>query len=215
MQGLCAPRRLALALLAVLAFASHADTPASDAAPQESSDKAIVVLSVSHERDEPVNATFYLDHFNAQRRSLDSAIGDTYPPESDFDDRSGKLYILELNPGDHQVDTWRLWAGSRFEPAIMPRPLQFTVQKGDVVYIGNLHVRIVTGKKFLSIGSIKSVTPVVQDRSTTDIALAESRMPSLQGKVRIALLALGDWTVDGKTIRRNDPPMVPIFIPRK
>jgi 2-keto-4-pentenoate hydratase/2-oxohepta-3-ene-1,7-dioic acid hydratase in catechol pathway len=56
--------------------------------------------------------------------------------------------------------------------------------------------------------------PVVQDKSTEDIAIAEKLTPTLKGRIQSALLPLGPWMVGKETERRTDPLPMP-FMPKK
>jgi hypothetical protein len=216
-------RRLAglLVMLLVSTLPGCAGTPVSGSASvAEVSDKAIVIVSITHDIEAGMgaDAIFYLDEGKYPGRAVLQSVNKvlTIPQESEFADRRGHLYILEVDPGPHQFDGWQVHSGGiRIFPKTRAKPLQFTVDKGQAVYVGNLHAQLVLGRKVLFGARLANgATPTVQDRSAQDIALAESRSPALKGRIRTALLPLGPWVTDGETVQRTDPLPVP-YVPKK
>lgn len=167
-----------------------------DIAPAQLSDKAVIVLSVSHDDGarSAANAIFYMDG-----QSLgDLVVMQTQPQmvlRNDFKGRHGRLFILEVTPGHHRIVGWQVVsAGFRITPAQKPVPLEFDVDKGDVVYLGNLHAQLVLGHKTLFGGrAANDARIVVADRSDEDIPLAEAQTPALKLHMRTALLPQGPW----------------------
>jgi len=152
----------------------------------ETAQKAIVVLSISQD-SEVGNAThsiFYLDNDRLTDRAILSSVQTvlSIPTKSDFQDRRGHLYLLELPPGQHQIDTWQVATnGNRVFPKSKLEPLRFEAQRGEVLYIGNLHADIEMGKVSFLLPSMPVwAAASVVDRSSNDILVAEARVPSLR-----------------------------------
>jgi hypothetical protein len=185
----------------------------------ELDDKAIVILSVSHDAGagNGANAIFYLDETRYPGRVVIMSRQDTFsiPTASDFKNRRGHLYVLELEPGRHQIDGWQVTSGGiRIVAEKAPEPLEFEVHKGDVLYLGNLHAKLSLGLRGLGGRMANDASAVVADQHEQDLALAEEKTPALKGRVRIALLAQDAWDRGGQTVRRMDS-VVPFYLPKK
>ncbi|MDY0743513.1 hypothetical protein SNE35_03310 [Paucibacter sp. R3-3] len=189
-------------------------TPVSpNASASDIGQKAIVLISVSHDQGagNGANAIFYLDESRYPGRVVMKSIQDnlSIPVKSDFRDRRGHLYVLELEPGSHTIDGWQVAsAGARISAPV--EPLQFEVKRGEVLYLGNLHAKLVLGHGMLfGARSASNAMPVVVDRHEEDIALAEARVPAMKGQIRVALLSLGPLMPVGEASKRYDPVVIP------
>lgn len=210
-------RRAALALPALLA--ACAGTPvAQNVTPTQLGDKAVVVLSVSHDSGAAgaANAIFYLDNDDVVHRVVMRSMQDTLPGmavKSDFADRYGHLFVLEVAPGHHTIATWQVASGGvRLSSAHKIAPLEFDVAAGQALYLGNLHAQLVLGHKTLFGHRVASdARPVVVDRGDEDIPLAVANSPALKDRLQKALLPLGPWG-DAETTGRFDPvvPALPV-----
>jgi hypothetical protein len=194
-----------------------------DATLTEVSNKAVVVLSVSHdiEAGDGAKAIFYLDEDRYPGRVVMTSVKDTLSiaTKSDFGVRRGHLYVLELEQGSHEIKLWQVYsAGARLFPKEMPPPLKFEVRAGEALYLGNLHAKLTLGHTLLFGGgrAAYGAIPNVEDQSKEDIALAEAMVPALKGRVKKAVLPLGPWTRTGETIKKIDKidpiplPVIPV-----
>ena len=193
-----------------------------DATLTEVSKKAVVVLSISHdiEAGDGAKAIFYLDEDRYPGRVVMMSVKDTLSiaTKSDFSNRRGHLYILELEQGPHEIKLWQVSsAGARLFPKEMPPPLKFEAHTGEALYLGNLHARLTLGHTLLFGGgrAAYGAVPIVEDRSDEDISLVETRVPALKGRVKKAMLPLGPWTRTGETIKRIDPIPLPVIPVKK
>jgi hypothetical protein len=75
----------------------------------------------------------------------------------------------------------------------VPAPLAFLVREGEIVYIGNLHLRLQLESGLLNAVVVKAAVPVIQDHSVEDIEVAEQREPNLRNRIAVRLLPLGPW----------------------
>ena len=212
-------RILAAVLVAPFLGCAGTSVPVS-ATLGETTQKAIVVLSVSQDSDigSATHTIFYLDNDRLADRAVLSSVQTvlSLPSKSDFQDRRGHLYVLELPPGQHQIDTWQVATnGNRVFPRTKLEPLKFEVRKGDVLYLGNLHADIELGRvSFLLPPMPTWAAALVADRSAEDILVAEARVPSLKGRTRTAMLPMGSWGSDRRTSNKTDPLYFPV-VPKK
>jgi hypothetical protein len=209
-------------IAAVLVLTACAGNPVkSSATSNEVSEMAVIVFSVSHDiqAKNGANAIFYLDNKKTAERAVLKSVQDTLsiPTDSDFSTRRGHLYVLQVTPGHHQFDAWQVSsAGARIFPKALAAPLEFEANKGDVIYLGNLHAKLLLGHGMLFGGrAAYDAIPFIQDMSEEDLPLAESRTPAIKGKIRPSLLPIGPWAATGETVKRVDPLPLPIVIPKK
>lgn len=196
---------------------------APDAKPDKLKDKAIVVLSVSHTLEGGASSRFlvYMDRDRGGISAPLESIGSEFTRgPNELGDRQGKLYLLPVEPGTHEISDWQVVSGnSRFTSRV--QALKFTVQPGEVIYLGNLNARLDlvepsplmkdVAKSILffmperRVLLTRDARPWIEDQSELDIARAEARAPQLKGRIRKALLPLGPWSGDGKTTSRTMP----------
>jgi hypothetical protein len=202
-------------MLALLAACAGTRVP-PEATPEQLADKAVVVLSVSHDAGAAgaADAIFYLDDDDLAHRVVMQSMQVTIPgmaTKSDFADRYGHLFVLEVLPGHHTIAGWQVASGGfRMSSAHPIAPLEFDVTAGQALYLGNLHAQLVLGHRTLFGNRVaKDARPVVLDRSDEDIALALAASPALKGRLQPALLPLGPWG-DGETSSSFDMLPVPL-----
>ena len=60
------------------------------------------------------------------------------------DTYKGNLFALEIPVGNYKIDHWAVFnaASQTITPAESPPPLEFTVTKGEVTYVGNIHFHL-------------------------------------------------------------------------
>jgi hypothetical protein len=176
--------------------------------------KAIVVVSVSHDRGfSGAYAHFFIDGGTPAAVKIESAAGPLeIPIKNHFRDKFGHVYVLELAPGHHRFTGWSAGWRNRHTVADSgpgPMPLEFDVAGGDVLYIGNLHVNWLVAQNILDRRVPYSTTVDVKNNSIADIAIAEHSTPAIAGKTRIALLPLGPWakaSAEGTTAEDSAAP---------
>ncbi|MFL6647758.1 MAG: hypothetical protein ACJ8KO_07340, partial [Sulfurifustaceae bacterium] len=98
----------------------------------------------------------------------------------DFSDVVGRLFAIELPKGKYRFVRWNMGDGvGHFWPKKDPSPLEFTIERGKVTYIGNLHMQLATGTNIVGQTRIANVLPVVSDKSDRDLRVFASRFPKL------------------------------------
>jgi hypothetical protein len=101
-------------------------------------------------------------------------------PDPGLDQQLGRLFAVELAAGIYeiyQLDT----------PGVLlihMQPVRFEVRPGEILYLGNLHVRycLYTPNKRSWRGRINGGIPSVRDEVKRDLPLLVSKFPALQGK---------------------------------
>jgi hypothetical protein len=191
-------RRLVTLLAAVTLSGCVADATVVDrhATPAQAQDRAIVIVSVSHDRTlSGASARFVIDGDSPDAVKIESAAGHMeIPIKNHFRDKYGHVYVLELPPGHHRFTAWSARSRDHYIKSVQDlMPLEFDAVGGKVVYIGNLHAtwllgKGLLGKQFLGAGRVD-----VNDNSKADLAIAERDNPAIAGRARVALLPLGPW----------------------
>lgn len=185
---------------------------AKEATTESTKDRAVVIVSVTHDAEtgRRSSAQFVIDKASGQfetrlLRSMEQVMG--IPRGSDFDKERGRVYVMDVEPGVHSVDSWQSAGDSvRIVPRNAPPPLRFEVTAGEVVYIGNLNLNHTAGRSLLGLPVVASALPEVLDRRELDLAIAERKVLSIKGRAQVRLLPLGVWS-DGAGERQVD--MVP------
>ena len=191
---------------------------AKDATPESTKDRGVVVVSVTHDAEtgRRARALFTLDRQAKQfdtrlLRSVEEVMG--IPKGSDFDDERGRVYVLDVEPGVHSVDSWQSAGDTvRIVPRSAPPPLRFEVKAGEVIYIGNLNLNHTTGRNVFGMSVIAGALPEVRDRRDLDLAIAERKVPAIKGRVQVKLLPLGPWS-DGAVERRIESVPPALMVP--
>ncbi len=199
---------LALAMLAGCESTANLD---ARQAGQRKADKALVVFTVSHDRDPKslakrgANVKFFVELRDATRgRPLPRAFSnmETLSPmmTSPFDEVWGRVFVREVDPGRIEFTTWEVVQdngpmGTRVaHPRAQPTPIGVEVEAGTVTYLGNLHARLLWAKNPLGIDILAGAVPEVRHQAARDLAQVHKEYPSLQGQVTERPIAPGPWT---------------------
>jgi len=183
-------------LAALGACVSSATVVDRKATPEQAAEKAIVIVSVSHDRTASgASARFVIDGGTPEAVKVESAGGKMeLPIKNHFHDKYGHVYVVELPPGHHRITSWNATWRDRYTEPVMGVPLEFDVARGDVVYIGNLHVKWLMGRTLLFNKQVPYAgLATIRDEAAVDVPIAEKLNPAVAGRARIALLPLGPW----------------------
>lgn len=208
-------RRFAAALALASLSACVADATVVDrhATPGQAAGKAIVIVSVSHDRTASgASARFFIDGDTPDAVKIESAAGHLeLPIKNHFRDKYGHVYVLEMPPGHHRFTTWSArWRDRTTKTIAGLVPLEFDAASGDVVYIGNLHTTWLIGRGFIGPRFPYAATVAVNDNSKADLAIAERETPAIAGRAIVKLLPLGPWgkAPPESTVEEGAPPPV-------
>jgi len=124
----------------------------------------------------------------------------------------GTLFAIEVPAGIHQFDTWSMHnrVGTNFYPLRPPPPLEFTVNPGEVVYLGNIHFHASIHENWF--GRQFAANPIVEilDEKERDMMLIKKLYPGLlQQGISVKLLPQGRWGTPGT---RETEPTIILFI---
>lgn len=100
-----------------------------------------------------------------------------------FEDENGKLLVELLKPGIYALTRWTLnnSTGTVFSPRYPLEQLKFEVAAGQVVYIGNIHFDLATGKNHLGLWNVTGgAWARYQNKSERDLALAKQMFPNVE-----------------------------------
>lgn len=117
-------------------------------------------------------------------------------PDPRFPGENGNLFVFELPVGDHQIDHW--WAREAYttiSPEAQVMPLKFTVNEGEILYLGNIHMALTFGKNVLGAPVTTSVLPEVRRHFERDRELLLAAYPHAPPeRLRNAPLPAGAWS---------------------
>jgi len=135
------------------------------------------------------DANFYLKETGTKKEKRIDAFGlslfgqhDDYPEDKL---RDGSLIALPLKPGDYELINWGLYTANGvsftdIHPAKSPVPLKFTINPGEITYIGDLHIEPIMGKNLFGIKMPVGGNPGISDNSAVDLKLLREKYPNLQ-----------------------------------
>ena len=124
----------------------------------------------------------------------------------------GTLFAIEVPAGVHRFDRWSMHnrVGTNFHPLRSPPPLEFTVNPGEIVYLGNIHFHVSIHENWF--GRQFAANPIVEIRDATerDMKIIKNLYPGLlQQEVTVKLLPQGRW---GEPGTRETEPTIIIFM---
>ena len=170
--------------------------------------EGVVVFAVSHDVSGGRGSTFSV-HLDKEGPD---ALTHIYPSVetkatirmgSDFDDDFGRIAVVNLPAGRHELSTWSFSNGTGLfiSPKVTPPPLPFEVKAGSVIYLGDIHGLLGVGRNLIGMKSAGDVEPEVRDRHERDLAVLDAKYPQFRGKAVVQLLPTGAWAPGPKTSR--------------
>ena len=157
----------------------------------DNKDTGLIIGTVSHPEgvDDIVFSTFYINYYLGTPKGVLSfrergLLYSGHPAEFEFEDagNKGKLFVLEFPVGEHSVDYWNIQAGFfGWQPKSAPAPLEFNIQPGEILYLGNFHMQPTKGK-YLAGEFQDGGIPVINDKSDRDIPLFRSLYPNFSAR---------------------------------
>jgi len=103
------------------------------------------------------------------------ALAKSFDDANDFDELVGRVLFVELEPGNYKLDKWEVKLNEleSIVPMKYPEQVPFTVKKGEISYIGNIHVERLKNK---------SILPVINDYYARDIEMFRKKYINLSSK---------------------------------
>ena len=191
--------------------------------------EGILIASVSQD-DKPgtssINSRFYLKLLETH---ADTMVGSTYRIESreerfgglipghqrsDFPEIYGRLVAINIPAGIYEFYSWHAYNDRlSISPKYAPPPLFVDVKAGELVYIGNLHMNISTGKNYFNMSVASGALPEVIDMSERDISLFKKRYPQFSdNNINKSVLNEGPWLSSKAISRTIHSPTQPVLI---
>lgn len=171
----------------------------------------LVIGSVTQNIDAATeaNAAFFINKESGKnikniQAKVNSLILGTLTANNEFAEqqKSGRIFAVEVPAGENILDSWeiKLSGGGYIYPRTPPPSLSFDVNPGEVIYIGNLHIDVESGKNFLGIKRAFGGVPSLYDEQERDIPLLKAKFKALADKnISVNVLHEGVW-VDEETI---------------
>jgi len=132
--------------------------------------------------------------------------------QRDFEDRRGRVILIELPAGDYGFFSWRSSAGNvGIRPSSTPPKVDFTIKNGEVTYAGNYHLVSLEGENIFRMTLLAGVYPVVSDTYDRDLQVMHKNYPAMTGyKVNKDIRFEGLWASEGGEFDRD---IAPVYIP--
>lgn len=127
-----------------------------------------------------------------------SQASDDYPNNKS---KNGRLLAIPIKAGDYELTNWTLYISQAggygyISPKKLPAPLPFTIQAGQITYLGNLHLNTITGKNFFGIVVPFGAYPVITNDEQVDLNLLKNKYPNLSNwPTHSALLDGSKWQI--------------------
>jgi len=116
--------------------------------------------------------------------------------QSEFSDLNGRIFAIELPVGKHNLKSWQVdnGTGAYLSPKKTPPPLYFTVKPGEILYLGNIHMHLLTGENIFGINITGGAMPVIKNEYNRDIILFRKRYAKLRNhNITLGVLNIGPW----------------------
>ena len=100
-------------------------------------------------------------------------------PDAGLEQQLGRLFAVELAAGTYEI--YQLDAAG--ELLVHMQPLRFEVRSGEILYLGNLHVRycLYTPDRRAYRSYVNGGIPSVRDEAQRDVPLLARKFPTLKG----------------------------------
>jgi len=148
------------------------------------------------------NALYYINYRSGEPRKVLYGRARTpfgfigSPNEMSGGDLQGRIFVLELPAGKHQIDQWAIEQGklSFLYPKQPPPPLEFKVAAGEIHYLGNFHMQMEAGKNWVGMTIPVAGYPTIKDMNERDVDMFRERYPQFANRpVRVDVLATDVW----------------------
>ena len=171
---------------------------------ENNKDSGLIIGTVSHpeEVDDIVFSIFHINYYSGNPKGTirfreRGLLYSGHPAEFEFEDagNKGKFFILEFPAGEHSVDYWGIQFGFWLvSPKSAPTPLEFNIQPGEILYLGNFHMQPTKGK-YLAGEFQDGGIPVINDQSDRDIQLFRELYPDFGARnIKVNVLHEGRWS---------------------
>ncbi len=126
--------------------------------------------------------------------------------KSEFEDVTGKIFVIEVDPGEYSFDRWAAsnGTGAGFYPKENPKPLVYSLKAGQVNYVGNIHFELLTGDNIFGIDITHNAFAVLENNLERDSKIFQSKFTKLQGLEVVNLVKeTGIWGKGLQNIKKE------------
>lgn len=149
-------------------------------------DDGLIYISATTEPDDSVYPAF--TDLDITKLSINKVIAQVRThtddswgaPESDFDDAFGNVFAIKVPQGRYALTRWNIKDGYKqiiYDP--LP-PIEFSVEAGKAVYLGNFNVHPTTGKNVFTMTMVFGANVEFRDREEKDLDAIYKRFPGLK-----------------------------------
>lgn len=181
---------------------------------QKNSNNGILVGSVSHSERIDSGHTEGVIFYNGPKKGKITSFEVLLPGTgtyitSMFPGTTGRIFVMELLEGEYTFYSWQVPHGPErffksksyyytgkvfFSSSENIKPLKFSVSKGKITYIGNIHFQIGIGKNEFGLSPFGYAQPIIQDKYDRDIGIFKERYINMsKNEIIKSLLPKGNW----------------------
>lgn len=176
----------------------------------EKADTALIIGSVTQTENAglPTNAEFYIDYNGKYQKQLFAKQKTTLGylgVVNEFENTgvAGRIFVIELPAGQHVMNHWRIeygdGSGFILYPKVPPPTLTFSLEARQIVYLGNFHMEIKTGKGWLGQTLPTTGIPIINDEHERDIKFFKERYPQFASReIIINVIHSGPWVSESQ-----------------
>ena len=174
-------RLLFTLLIATLLSGCAATTIKKDYNLNESSNKGLLVTSISYQGGYSGYAVYFSDANSDKFDYVEFGAGVSLipiPPKGDFShlNRKGEVFATELPAGEYHIWRWRVQSGYATLTPIHPMKVEFKIEPGKATYIGNFDF-IQTSSLGLT---VTGVDVNYTDQSEIDLDVLFKKFPNIK-----------------------------------
>jgi len=128
----------------------------------------------------------------------------------DFYSIKGRLFILALPEGEYSLYSWGIMQGDNYiKPGNRPNEIPFTVNKGKITYIGNMHMVFHTNNFLYLIDLVETGTPILLDNHERDTKKLKLKYPNIISQFPYNAISnqvafIGPWSLDNDKFNLKD-----------
>lgn len=218
---------LILKLLVVLTTFSLASCASKNIAANydfnDTKGKAILFGSVTQEHNPASRASYGILYYRGEENGYVMTQIEKFPgssqfnayQRSDFSDKTGRIFVLEVPAGDYAFTGWQVFSrGERLHPSESPAPIKYSLKPGEITYVGNIHFDFSLAKNVFGSSIINDVKPELSDNYDQDFSILKQKYPNLA--IPKIIHSVGEKRIWGDTTeplnKTIDPPPIPANI---
>lgn len=109
----------------------------------------------------------------------------------------GRIFVVEVTAGKHQLDYWAINHNNNYltiHPKVPPENLEFNIERGQIMYLGNFHIDIESGRNLFNQKIPVGGVPSINNHYERDLKYFQEKYPNLSDQEVINnVLHEGKW----------------------